>query len=128
MNGTNRNDVPHLDAEALDRYRRRIAPPAELLAADAHIASCDLCYDAVRADVDAIDLPPAKGDVHLTYEELEAFVDGRADAVDRELIAAHAALCTLCAAELTDLAAARDAMGLRSPRAPHDARLGRPRT
>lgn len=128
MNRSSQHGVPHLDAEALDRYRRRAAPPAELLDADAHIASCDLCYDAVRADVEAIDLPPANGDAHLTYEELEAFVDGRADALDRELIAAHVALCTLCGNELADLSAARDAMGLRSPRAPHDARLRHPRT
>ena len=119
---------PHLDAEALDRYRRRVAPPAELLAADAHIAACDRCYEAVRADVDAIELPPADGHAHLSYEELEAFVDGRADALDRELIAAHVASCSLCANALTDLSATRDAMGLPSPRAPHDVRLRRSRT
>jgi hypothetical protein len=127
MSGQERHDVPHLDAAALDRYRRRSAPPAELLEADAHIASCDLCYGAVRADVDAIDLPPAR-DAHLSYEELEAFVDGRADALDRELTAAHLEHCTLCGNELTDLTASREAMGLRSPHAPQDARPRRPRT
>jgi anti-sigma factor RsiW len=128
MNGTTRqHGGRHLDAEALDRYRRRVAPPAELLEADAHLASCDVCYDAVRAGVDAIDLPPAR-DAHLTYEELEAFVDGRADALDRELIAAHLELCTLCGHELTDLSSDRGAMGLRPPLAPHEARLRRTRT
>jgi anti-sigma factor RsiW len=128
MNGTTRQPGGlHLDAETLDRYRRRVAPPAELLEADAHLASCDLCHDTVRADVDTIDLPPAR-DAHLTYEELEAFVDARADALDRELIAAHVELCPLCRGELADLSSARDAMGLRSTLAPaRRVRVGRGR-
>ncbi len=128
MSDTKHGDEPHLDAEALDRYRRRVSPPAELLAVDAHIATCDRCYDAVRADVNAIDLPPADGHAHLTYEELEAFVDGRGDAVDRELISAHVGVCTTCASELTDLAALRDALRSHATRAPYDVRLRRPRT
>jgi hypothetical protein len=127
MSGANESDGTHLDAEARDRYRRRVAPPAELLAADAHIASCNRCYEAVRADVDAIELPAA-GPSHVTYEELESFVDGHADAQDRELIAAHVAFCTLCSNELTDLAATRDAFAPRSAHALHQARLRRPRT
>jgi len=117
----------HPDAEALERYRRRAAPPAELLATDAHVASCDRCYGAVRAEADAIELP-ANGQAHVTYEELEAFVDGRAAALDRELLAAHVAFCALCSNELSDLAATRDGMAVPAVRALHEARLRRPRT
>lgn len=116
----------HPDAEALDRYRRRAAPPAELLETDAHVASCDRCYEAVRAEIDAIELP-AEGQAHVTYEELEAFVDGRTEALDRELLAAHVAFCALCCSDLNDLAATRDVMALPGVRALHEARL-RPRT
>jgi anti-sigma factor RsiW len=56
-----------------------------------------------------IELPPAE---HLTYEELEAFVDGRADALERQLVEAHVELCARCSGELLDLAATRDALGL----------------
>jgi anti-sigma factor RsiW len=122
------NDSSHPDAEALDRYRRRAAPAAEVLAVDAHIARCDRCYEAVRAESDTIELPPDEGDAHLTYAELEAFVDGRADALDRELIAAHAAACTRCSGELTDLAATRDSLVTRSSRAVPPVRFRRPRT
>ncbi|HYK00992.1 MAG TPA: hypothetical protein VE974_04495 [Thermoanaerobaculia bacterium] len=116
----------HLDPDALNRYRqRRAVSPSELLAIDAHIASCDSCYDAVRADTDTIDLP---ADDHLSYEELEAFVDGSADAVDRELTAAHAASCAVCHDKLTDLGATRDSLRSRLVRAvPRDA-VRRPRT
>ncbi len=125
MSDANPSDRSHLDAEALDRYRRRVAPPSELLAADAHIAHCDRCYDAVRAETDAIELPPAAGDAHITYEELEAFVDGRVDALDREWIAAHTAACARCSAELADLAATRDTLTARVPRALHQVRIRR---
>lgn len=112
---------PHLDAAALDRYRRRLAPPGELLASDAHLATCDSCFDAVRAEIDTVELPST----HLTYEELEAFVDGRTDALDRELVAAHTTSCDLCRGELADLTAVRDGKGTRAPRSQHQVR---PRT
>jgi anti-sigma factor RsiW len=112
MNGPGALDGAHLDAEALDRYRRRAAAPAELLAADAHIASCNRCYAAVRAPDEAIGLPER----HLAYEDLEAFVDGRADAIARELVTEHTANCTMCASELADIAAMRDSLAPRPNR------------
>jgi hypothetical protein len=127
MSGANDSRGMHLDAAALDRYRRRVAPVAELLDADAHIAACSRCYGAVRADVETIDLPAADGPEHVSYEELEAFVDGEADPLDRELIAAHVAFCTVCSDELADLAAVRDGLAARHPRALHQARIRRPR-
>lgn len=104
----------HPDAAALDRYRRRVASPSELLATDAHLAACDECFHAVRAEHDSVELPA--GDRHLSYEELEAHVDGRADALDRELVTAHTAQCAPCAAELADVQATRDALAPRAPR------------
>jgi anti-sigma factor RsiW len=127
MSGTDQSGGKHLDAAALDRYRRRVAPPAELLEADAHIASCSRCHDAVRVDTDTIGLPPPDGPEHVTYEELESFVDGQADPLDRELIAAHVAFCTICSEELEDLAALREGLAARRPRSLHQARIRRPR-
>lgn len=109
------NAVFHLDEGQLDRYRRRVAAPDELLAADAHLATCDRCYAAVRADAATIDLPDGPDDVHVTYDELEAFVDGRADGVDAERVALHTEQCTRCGAELADLTAMRDSMSGREP-------------
>jgi anti-sigma factor RsiW len=128
MSGTEQSGGKHLDAAALDRYRRRVASPDELLETDAHLASCARCHDAVRSDAETIELPPADGPEHVTYEELEAFVDGQADPLDRELIAAHVAFCTICSEELADLAAMRAGLAARSPRALHHVRLRRPRT
>lgn len=112
MNERSLSTGNHLDPDALNRYRqRRAVSPAELLAVDAHVAVCDSCYDAVRADIDTIDLPA--DDAHLSYEELEAFVDGSASATDRELTAAHAASCEVCHEKLIDLGATRDSLRVR---------------
>lgn len=123
MSETTRNDETHLDEAALDRYRRRVAEPAELLAADAHLAVCDRCFTAVRVDVESLQLERT----HLSYEELEAFVDERASAIDRELVAVHTTQCDRCRRELSDLADARDALRPRKPSA-HDVRSSRIRT
>lgn len=115
MSGTDQRSGKHLDAAALERYRRRTALPAELLDADAHLAACSACHDAIRSDAESIALPPPDGPEHVTYEDLEAFVDGKAEPLDRELIAAHVAFCTICSAELEDLATLRDGLEARQP-------------
>lgn len=89
----------HPTAEQLDRYRRRASPAAETIELDAHIAACDRCFEAVRADA------------HLTYAQLEAIVD------EREAPAPHLALCEVCRGELADLRAMREALA--EQQAPH---------
>jgi hypothetical protein len=93
MNGT------HPAPELLDRYRRRTATAAETLVVDAHVASCDRCFNAVRADA------------HLTYDQLEALADGR------ESASPHLALCAACRGELADLQRMREVLR-QEPRAP----------
>jgi hypothetical protein len=88
MNGTT-----HPSAALLERYRRRAANAAETLDVDAHVASCDRCFDAVRADA------------HLTYDQLEALAGGSG-----ETTAPHLALCDACRGELTDLRLMRAAI------------------
>lgn len=43
------------------------------------------------------------GSRHLSYAQLEGFVDSRLDATEEELVRAHIELCSQCAAELHDL-------------------------
>lgn len=93
MNGT------HPTAEQLDRYRRRVAPPAETIAVDAHIAACDRCFEALSADA------------HLTFDQLVALAEGW------ERHAPHLALCPMCRRELDDLQRMREAVrGASAPR------------
>ena len=93
MNGT------HPTADQLDRYRRRVAPPAETLDVDAHIATCDRCFESLSADA------------HLTFDHLVAVAEGR------ERNPPHLALCPMCRRELDDLQRLREVMrGARTPR------------
>jgi len=100
----------HVTAEALERYRRRTAPAPELLAVDAHIAACDRCFAAVRSEDEGIELPST----HLSYEELEDYVNARAGELEAELVTAHAGNCAACRAELAELIAERDALDARA--------------
>lgn len=125
MNGTRQSNDQHPDAGILERYCSRTAAPAELLEIDAHIASCDSCFALIRSSQETIGLPALDGPAHATYEELEAFVDGWADATARELITAHTVVCELCSEELADLIAVRDGVP-RPPRSLKQVRSPRP--
>ena len=101
----------HPSAEQLERYRHRSASAEDLLFVDEHIAACDECFAAVGAADEAVVLAAAESSerAHLTYEEMERWVDGRADSIDRELVDGHAAHCDLCRSELADLMRVKDA-------------------
>lgn len=41
--------------------------------------------------------------LHLDYDLIEAYVDGRCDIIDQEIVASHTAMCTMCSREVRDL-------------------------
>jgi anti-sigma factor RsiW len=122
----------HPPPDALDRYRRGLLPPEELLAVDDHLASCAACREAALRSVegarpgglDALVAAPVNR--HPEYEELAAYVDAGQDEVEREVTEMHLADCASCREEVADLRAfkARQPAGpltlatpARSPRA-----------
>ncbi|MFH1573657.1 MAG: hypothetical protein ABIG68_06710 [Acidobacteriota bacterium] len=110
----------HLTSTQLERFRRRVMAPAELIAADKHLAGCLLCRDAAwreepgTASVDSLQaaLCGAKtgGPAHLSYEQLAALVDGSLDQVEREIAESHTAVCGDCRADLLDLGGFRKSL------------------
>ena len=97
--------LEHLSETQLTGYRERSLGPQELLAVDRHLASCDLCHERLGRI-----LPPASlsfesdnGPLHLDYEQLQPYVDGEANDIDREIVESHVAVCSKCAADLEDL-------------------------
>jgi hypothetical protein len=42
---------------------------------------------------------------HLNYELMEAYVDGRTDSIDREIVESHVGVCSSCQREVSDLTA-----------------------
>lgn len=96
----------HLSREQLEKYRSRSLSPAELPAVDAHLAACGACQEQLAAEAplgDSIGLlqgiEEARSE-HLTFEQIDAWVDDTLDPVEREMVAAHIGLCTSCARQL----------------------------
>ena len=101
----------HLSQTQLAGYSGRTLDTDELLAVDRHLASCDVCHQRLtRSLPKAAKLSPSfefgEGAFHLDYDQhLQAYVDGKADEIDREIVDSHVALCSKCADDLKDLLA-----------------------
>ncbi|MEW6126212.1 MAG: zf-HC2 domain-containing protein [Acidobacteriota bacterium] len=105
--------LEHLTSEQIEQYRARRLKPEEFLQADRHLFSCAVC----RAQLPPGELQSAFSklkrnlqtasdrDSHLDYQLLEAFVDNRANELDREIVESHIEMCSDCAAELKELQA-----------------------
>ncbi|HXG66859.1 MAG TPA: zf-HC2 domain-containing protein, partial [Blastocatellia bacterium] len=109
----------HLSTQLLERYRRRRLEPAELLALDDHLATCAVCRERLRGEkpapekVNSFDALLAlraslqaanqAAPEHLPREQLQAYAEGRLDAVDRELAESHLESCPPCAAQAQQL-------------------------
>jgi hypothetical protein len=106
--------VEHLSEQTIRSYHDRKLVPAELIAADDHLASCDECYQRQITDQPQIkqsiaslseDLKSgesANGN-HVSYETLAALVDDEIDEISREIAIVHLEVCQQCADELNAL-------------------------
>lgn len=101
----------HLSQIQLSGYSGRTLDPRELLVVDEHLASCDACHERLTLLHDsfkssALPFQSPEMPFHLDYDQhLEAYVDGTANEIDREIVDSHVALCSKCAGELEDLLA-----------------------
>jgi anti-sigma factor RsiW len=112
----------HLSAQDLERYRQRTLSPAEWLAAEDHIATCEACRrqlgeaEPLPEEVAALwaAFRPEAGakPEHLSYEQLAAYVDDELDEVDREIVESHLELCPTCEAAVRDLRALQAEMAV----------------
>lgn len=110
----------HLSEDDIVRYRGRNMPPAELLAADGHLALCDICHgrmiewpalnEKVSSAARVFDEEVVGEITHLTYEQLAALVDDQLGDIDREILKSHLDLCPPCETELNDLREVRSTM------------------
>jgi len=99
----------HLTAPQIDRFRRGVLAPGELLALSDHLESCAVCragaatpaevVDASRQLDAALDLPGS----HVPEEDVHGYVDGTLDAVRRSEVEDHLEYCLSCSAEIRDL-------------------------
>ena len=109
----------HLSAEQIVKYRERSLLPGELLADDSHLGGCEECREECRSQFSAersmatsgflSAIEEARGE-HLSYEQMDAWVDDRMDQTERELVLAHIGLCAECARQLRGYEAYAPAM------------------
>lgn len=104
----------HLSTERAEEYRQRVLPEAELLAVDHHLGECDECRQRVGAkfDIETVvsdfhgrlvsDVRALESD-HLSYEQLEALVDGELKKNELDALQVHLEDCESCAEEVNDL-------------------------
>lgn len=110
--------VNHLSPEQQTRYcAGAIVNAQELQEIDSHLASCVSCRDALfhalRENTGTLrrSLLPARDESHcLDDEMMSGYVRGQLDAIDREVVEAHIALCPRCAEDVASLQAFHEQM------------------
>jgi predicted anti-sigma-YlaC factor YlaD len=103
----------HLTQRELDAYDGGAMSADELLQVSEHLTHCAECrrrlpaVDAglARAVVDVATQLHAEPEAHLSYERLEAFVDGALDVVEQEIATTHLEDCASCQADADELRA-----------------------
>ena len=84
----------HLADEEIARFRNKLNTAEELLRLDDHARECASCRTRLADGYEAL---------HLTYEQIEAYVDGTLPPVQADDVRAHVKVCEICAQELLDL-------------------------
>ena len=100
----------HLLTDDIKNYLSREMSSVELSKADEHLAKCDACFtrltefrDTVQSfDIDALRFSAEESE-HLSYERLEAYVDQKANEIDREIADVHLQVCRDCSFQLDGL-------------------------
>ncbi len=94
----------HISREQLVQYRNRALLPQELVAVDGHLGGCQEC----RNQLIGLATPPAASIAavqdarfaHISYEQMDAWVEDTLDQTERELVLSHIGLCAPCARQL----------------------------
>jgi hypothetical protein len=94
----------HISREQLVQYRNRALLPQELVAVDGHLGGCQEC----RIQLAGLDAPPESAITavresrfdHISYEQMDAWVEDTLDQTERELVLSHIGLCAPCARQL----------------------------
>src|ERR671919_815400 len=93
----------HLSREQMNKYSEKKLLPKELLQIDEHLSICENCRNKLTVDSDPIaGLFQQEQPEHLSYDQLEAYLDKQKD---RELVESHLEVCSRCKSEYDDLCA-----------------------
>jgi hypothetical protein len=96
----------HLNQEQLKGYRDRTLALGELVAVDAHLGGCEPCRSALAGIAEGKSSAAVISGIeqarfrHLSYEQMDDWVEDKLEPADRELVMAHIGLCPPCARQL----------------------------
>ena len=96
----------HLNQLQLEGYRDRTLALGEQVAVDTHLAGCGHCRNALAALAERSSSKSVISGIdqarfrHLSYEQMDDWVEDRLEPADRELVMAHIGLCPPCARQL----------------------------
>jgi len=94
----------HLSREQMMKYRTRALLPGELVAIDGHLGKCQDCRreltDMASSTISFTSAIREAQSEHLSYEQMDAWVDDQLDQTERELVLSHIGLCKPCARQL----------------------------
>ena len=108
----------HLTNVQIENFIAHRLPSGELVTATRHLAVCSECRQRVNAQTGAWErvaalqtsLRPEAQAVHLSYEDLAAYVDNVGDAIAHEISANHLGVCSQCTAIAQELQALRESL------------------
>jgi hypothetical protein len=96
----------HLNEQQLKGYRDRTLALGELVAVDAHLGGCEPCRSSLARLAEATSSASVISGIdqsrfqHLSYDQMDDWVEDRLDSAGRELVMAHIGLCSACARQL----------------------------
>ncbi|HSE43646.1 MAG TPA: zf-HC2 domain-containing protein [Acidobacteriota bacterium] len=103
----------HLSEDQIRRYHNCTLPPQELIVVDQHLSDCGDCRNkAAQILPVASILQPVWNEFaeiasaqpeHVTYEQLEQFVDDKLQGSERDIVESHLEICAECATVDRDL-------------------------
>jgi Putative zinc-finger len=110
MSAQSKNGRPHtlhLNEETMRKFQDRSLAVEERRAAHHHLNGCGSCRRALLARMGPVRLPEEIAEIpeplHLSYEQITAYVDDQLDSAGKARADAHLFLCASCSRELAGL-------------------------
>ena len=102
-----RVDHGHLNEDWITKYQSKTLAMDELQAGGRHLTGCGTCRRALLARTGTLRLPEEltvmPEALHLSYEQISAYIDGQLAGADKERVEAHTYICESCSREIENL-------------------------
>ncbi len=102
-----RIEQAHLNEEWIRKYQSKSLAVEELQAGGRHLSECGTCRRVLLSRMGPVRLPEELAEIpealHLSYEQITAYIDGKLNSAAAERVEAHTFICASCSREIADL-------------------------